>query len=160
MTRLRREDRARMRAWCLLAAVCATAAAGCSSDEQQAPPSQAPCGGRGDELSGLVAEGEAGLELRFIDIDPTPPVVGDNSWLVSLEGPDGPIEGAEEQIVVTPRMPDHGHGTPREVGVTEEADGVYQLDPVNTFMPGYWEVTVELDGDELQDSVQFGICLQ
>lgn len=120
----------------------------------------APCQGRGQSLAGLSVEGDDGLSLKVESIEPNPPVVGDNSWRVELSRDGEPLAGAADEILVSPFMPDHGHGSPVSVGVSELSDGVYRFEPVNTFMPGYWEITLRVQGDAGESSVVFGVCIE
>lgn len=117
------------------------------------------CNDRGEPLDGLTASGD-GMELHVVEFEPAPPVIGDNSWLVELSVDDEPLAGVEADIVVSPRMPDHGHGSPVMVGVAEEMDGVYRLSPVNTFMPGYWEIELSIEAEDVDASVSFGVCIE
>jgi hypothetical protein len=120
----------------------------------------APCGGRAQPLAGLTAEGSAGLSLEMKDFSSDPPIPGDNSWEVRLEVAGEPLVDAKEGIVVAPTMPDHGHGTSVEVGVSEVAPGTYRFEPVNTFMVGFWQIDVSIDTDDVMGSVQFGVCVE
>jgi hypothetical protein len=100
------------------------------------------------------------LQLRMLEYSPDPPAVGDNSWLVELSDHEGnTLPGLADAIIVTPFMPDHGHGTPVAVGVEEGADGEYRLAPINTFMPGLWQVGVELEGGAFAP-LEFGVCVE
>lgn len=120
----------------------------------------ADCGERGDELMNLEVEADDAT-LSVQSIRPNPAIVGDNSWTIELRDDAGEaIVGAEDSIVVTPFMPDHGHGTPVAVGVAEEDDGEYQLAPVNTFMPGLWQITIELELDGATELFEFRVCVQ
>jgi hypothetical protein len=132
--------------------------AGTQVAERDAAP--APCQGRGQSLDGLSVEGGGGLSLKVKSVDPDPPVVGDNSWRVALSLDGEPLAGVADEILVSPFMPDHGHGSPVSVGVSELSDGVYRFEPVNTFMPGYWEITVRVQGDAGESSVMFGVCIE
>ena len=133
---------------------------GCGSASDSAGPPET-CNGRGDRLEALALEGEAGLELTFVSAAPMAPVVGDNSWVVALsDDTSEPIVGASDDIFVTPFMPAHMHGSPVAVGVYEQQQGTYELSPVNTHMPGYWEVTIELSTGEFEDAVVVGVCVQ
>ena len=51
-------------------------------------------------------------------------------------------------VVVSPYMPDHGHGTtPLDYdGVATGAPGTFTAGPFDLFMPGYWAITVHVDG--------------
>ncbi len=92
---------------------------------------------------GLDDGAENGLvDFKLVSANPAPPARGDNTWLVQLDtmldsSDAGALDGAS--LVVTPYMPDHQHGTPITVEVADQGSGVYQLTPVNLWMPGYWE---------------------
>lgn len=137
------------------------------------------CGGGGDDdesveevncadepradtyVANLSKEGEAGrLEMVLVSSDPAPPAKGDNSWLVEIVDADGqPVSGAT--ITLTPFMPDHAHGTPIDVVVTPGAeDGMYDAAPVNLWMPGLWQVTVDAQADGVEDSAVFSFCIE
>lgn len=122
--------------------------------------STASCGGRGEPLEGLSVNGSSGLRLSVEEFSPDPPIAGDNAWVVRLELEGEPLTGAANDLVVAPTMPDHGHGSSVEVGVTELEPGVYRLEPVNTFMVGYWQVAVTVGDGEASPSVQFGVCIE
>lgn len=108
--------------------------------------------------AGMSKIGENGLEFVLVGSDPTPPDRGDNDWTIQV------IEAATPAsdliLDVVPFMPDHGHGTPKVPEITTGADGMYDINPVNLWMPGLWEVTVSAsDDDGLLDSVTFAFCL-
>ncbi len=119
------------------------------------------CDGRGVELPGLEVETEHGLTLRLLQAEPPEQIVGDNAWLFELDQGGEPMGGLSDSVVVTPFMPDHGHGTAVAVSVAEIAPGQYELSPVNLRMPGYWLITVEIaiaEGDT--EVAQFGVCVE
>jgi len=100
---------------------------------------------RDDEYTaGMEKVGEGGMTFRLVSSDPAPPSRYDNTWVIEIEDAGGaPLVGAE--VEVTPYMPDHGHGTGIEAVVTPDPDldGRYQAVPVNLFMPGLWQVTIQ-----------------
>lgn len=113
---------------------------------------------------GIDKKGAAGnLDFQLMSGDPAPPARGDNTWVIQLSSMNagvvgGPIAGAD--LVVTPFMPDHGHGTPIKVNVTPAAtSGQYQLSPINMWMPGYWETTVQATDGATTDSAVFKFCI-
>lgn len=121
----------------------------------------ADCRTRGADLSHLELETKGGLAVRFLEYSPDPPAVGNNSWLIEIDDESGdPVTGLEDSILVTPFMPEHGHGTPVSVGIEEEDDGQYRLSPVNTFMPGLWQITLEIDAGSATDMVEFEVCVE
>jgi hypothetical protein len=99
-----------------------------------------------------------GYKIRLMESTPAPPKKGDNTWIIqAVDSSETPLTGAT--VKVTPFMPDHGHGTPIRAEVTEQMNGNYQATPVNLWMPGLWEVTVEVTANAQTDSVVYGICI-
>ncbi|MCX4246403.1 FixH family protein [Paraliomyxa miuraensis] len=98
--------------------------------------------------------------VSIVEADPAEPIRGDNMWTVMVTDPDGAaMEGAT--IGFKPWMPDHGHGTPVEAEITELGAGEYEATPVNLFMAGYWEVTLDVtDASGASDSVVFKVCVE
>ncbi len=115
---------------------------------------------RADDYAVGLSKTGTTVSVTFVSADPAPPALDDNSWVVSVTDLGGaPIEGAE--VTVTPRMPDHGHGTPVVAEVTAGTNaGEYMINPVNMFMAGLWEVTMTLDGEGLADEVVFSFCVE
>ncbi len=64
-------------------------------------------------------------------------------------------------LEVEPYMPDHMHGASIATKVTAmEEPGQLELDPVNLFMPGLWEVRLHFTmPDESTDEVVFRFCV-
>jgi hypothetical protein len=75
-----------------------------------------------------------------------------------------PVDGLT--IAVNPYMPDHRHGT-TAVGVTPAGSGTYTISPLNLYMAGYWEITLDLsspagdaaNGASTTDSAVLKICV-
>lgn len=99
---------------------------------------------RDDEyIAGMEKSGDDGMMFRLVSSDPAPPSRYDNTWVIEiLDGTGAPLDDAD--VVVTPFMPDHGHGTgfTAEVTPDPDVDGRYDVFPVNLFMPGVWEITI------------------
>ena len=110
-------------------------------------------------VSGMQAAGSNGYKVKLMTSTPAPPSKGNNTWALQLlDSGDTPIDGAT--LDVTPFMPDHGHGTPIGTAVTPGgSNGEYSAEPVNLWMPGYWEVTVDIDDGGTTDSVVFKTCI-
>ncbi|HET6585249.1 MAG TPA: FixH family protein [Nannocystaceae bacterium] len=108
---------------------------------------------------GLRKVGSA-FTVQFVDALPAPPARGDNTWRVMVTD-DGGAGLSDLALGATPFMPDHGHGTTVATTVTPGAvPGEYVLDPVNLFMPGLWEVTLEMTTpDATTDEVVFRFCV-
>lgn len=138
---------------------------GCSSDQAPAQPggggaaAHPTCDDRGQPLvSGLSRQGAEDVEVQLQSLEPPRPVVGDNTWSVSLTRAGAVLEGAA--LEVSPWMPDHQHASTKTVLVAETDPGTYQLSPVYLGMIGYWEVgiTIEVDEEPLAH-VSFDTCL-
>lgn len=101
------------------------------------------------------------IQASFVSANPAPPIKGDNTWVIEFDDLQGePLSGAT--VTALPMMPDHGHGTAVNAVVTAlEQPGRFEITPVNLFMTGYWEITLDvtLAGGEV-DSVVFGFCVE
>lgn len=109
----------------------------------------------------MVKSGSSGSFIfLLIDSTPGPPAKGDNSWNLRLtDTGDTPIDGAT--LEVTPFMPDHGHGTPIRVVVTPAgSNGEYTAAPINLWMPGLWEVTIDATAGADSDSVVYRFFIE
>jgi hypothetical protein len=133
--------------------------AGCGGDDE---PVDSRCADetRADVYEpGMIAAGADGLfEIELLAAEPAPPDKGDNRWSIELRALGGdPVSGAA--IVVTPFMPDHGHGTSLVPVVEPAAEpGRYQIDVINLWMPGLWEVRFDIDDGA--DLVTFAFCVE
>ncbi len=110
-------------------------------------------------VAGLQKAG-AVLDVRLMTANPAPPSRGDNEWVIHLNTVAGaaPVSGA--MIQVTPFMPKHQHGTPVNVKVDAmPSAGEYKLSPVNMWMPGVWETTIEMTSSSGTDSVVYKFCI-
>jgi hypothetical protein len=139
----------------------------CSSDPHEAShdasvttPTGCAAEARADAFAiGLTKALPSGHVVRIVGATPAPPAKGDNAWTVELiDGAGKPVSGAT--IVVTPFMPDHGHGTATAPTVTPEgAPGKYSISKMNLPMAGYWDVTLSVTIGAAKGDARFGICL-
>ncbi len=109
-------------------------------------------GGTPDRLervdSALTAEGLYALGLRP---DPDPPTVGEALLGIGVTDAEGTaLEGV--LLDVQPWMPEHGHGVTGEPEITELGAGEYEARWIYS-MPGYWELTIQVDGPDGPDGV-------
>lgn len=65
---------------------------------------------------------------------------------VSIESTSTGAPVDELELVMTPFMPAHGHGTPQEPSVTPLGNGSYRFDDVLLPMPGLWELRTTVSG--------------
>ncbi|HEX2657105.1 MAG TPA: FixH family protein [Polyangia bacterium] len=91
------------------------------------------------------------------------PAKGINAWTLEVDDAATlqPVDGLK--INVTPRMPDHRHGT-KTVAVTAAGGGVYALNPLYLYMVGYWEITLDMTDAAgataaAPDSAMFHLCV-
>jgi len=120
---------------------------------------------RGDMyVAGLERAGKAGLlDVKLMTANPAPPGFNDNTWVIQVNSMaagvvGSPVDGAT--IAVTPFMPDHQHGTAIKAKVQALSGGQYQLSPINLWMPGYWETTIDVQAGAVHDSVVYKFCIQ
>jgi hypothetical protein len=117
----------------------------------------------------LEKKGElAMLDFQLVSATPAPPARGDNTWILQVNVMANGVAGAPMQgasIVATPYMPDHQHGTPKVVNITAMSTaGQYQLEPVNMWMPGLWQTTIQVtpgttSSGGASDTVVYSICI-
>lgn len=119
---------------------------------------------RDDEYTaGMELVGAKGFTFRLVSSDPAPPERGDNTWIVEIEDGAGMVD--DGTVEVSTFMPDHQHAGSVDVAATPDAavDGRYTLTPVNMWMPGLWEITVEATpaggGIAERDFVVFRFCI-
>lgn len=110
----------------------------------------------------LRKAGAGGLfDFVLVAATPAPPAKGDNSWTVEVDGIGGgaPLTGAS--LTATPFMPDHGHGTPIvPVATPIEQPGQFQVTPINLWMPGLWQVTLEATTSAATDKAVYAFCIE
>ncbi len=140
----------------------ALVAVGCSSDPTNDPddPENYNCEieTRSETYAaGMSKIGEGGLEFVLVASNPTPPSRGDNVWTVQVL--DGSAALTDVTLGIEPFMPDHGHGTSKTATVTAGGGSEYQIDPVNLWMPGFWEVKVNASNANATDSTTFRFCV-
>jgi hypothetical protein len=109
---------------------------------------------------GLSKTGEAGmLGFALMSASPAPPARDDNTWIVQITDNGGHLL-PDATLTVTPFMPSHQHGSPVHTDVTPTSTpGEYTLDPVNMWMPGVWEVTIQAKKDAVVDSAVYTFCI-
>jgi hypothetical protein len=90
--------------------------------------------------------------------EPGPPIKGTNTWTVRLLDGSG---ATRDDVTVTARtfMPDHNHGSTVKAVVTPMGGGVYRVAPLYLYMPGLWQVTLDIDAPTGPDNVMFPICI-
>jgi hypothetical protein len=143
----------------------AAALAACSSDgggeDGANGGATTACGGQGETFSvNMTKMGNLGeVSFTLVSSEPAPPQRFTNVWIVELKDSGGaPLLGAT--LEVFPNMPAHDHGSPEPVVVRELGDGRYELNPVNLFMRGLWETTIDATmSDGTTDSAMFAFCI-
>jgi len=120
---------------------------------------------RGDIYTvGLEHPGLGGwLDFKLMSATPAPPAFNDNTWIIQINSMSGGVVGAPAtgaSLTVTPFMPDHQHGT-LKVNIEPMPDaGQYKLTPINMWMPGLWETTIDVEVGAVTDKVVYRFCIQ
>jgi len=144
----------------LLAAACGTSNTG---DDQLGPYNCAAETRADTFVVGLDKVGDASkLDFKLMTADPAPPTRGDNTWELQVSAMAAGVVGngvAGAQLTATPFMPDHQHGSPVQVAITDMGSGKYELAPVNLWMPGLWETTVQVTSGATSDQAVFRFCI-
>jgi len=109
---------------------------------------------------GMTAAGTDDYLATLREAQPFPVARNDNRWTISVTQAGSPASGLA--VDVNPRMPDHGHGTSIKAIATgvSGVPGDYELNPINLWMPGYWEINLSLsDGESSVDQMTFRVCI-
>lgn len=117
-----------------------------------------------DFAVGLSKVGSAGaLGFTLMTADPAPPIRGDNTWVIQINQMSGgvagaPVDGAD--MTATPFMPQHQHPSGKTVVIEPTGTaGQYELTPINFWMPGVWETTLDAVTPSGDDAVVFRFCI-
>jgi hypothetical protein len=151
----------------LMLAPIVAAAAACHGGETTPDADEAlACvtSGRGDMYAvGLSHTGtNQAYVFKMMSAVPAPPGRNLNTWVIQIswEATGAPVTGAS--LNVSPFMPDHQHGPGAYTPQVQETStpGQYQISDINTWMPGYWEVTIDATTpDKVEDSAVFKFCI-
>jgi hypothetical protein len=122
--------------------------------------------GRGDTYAvGLEHNGvNDAFNFKLMSAMPAPPMRNLNTWVIQINwaATGAPVTGAS--LTVTPFMPDHQHGAGAYTPQIQEMStppGQYQISDINTWMPGYWEITIDaMTPDKVEDSAVYKFCIQ
>jgi hypothetical protein len=127
--------------------------------------------GRGDTYAvGLEHMGmNDAFDFKLMSAMPAPPMLNLNTWVIQINwGATGAaVTGAS--LIVTPFMPDHQYGADAYTPQIQELStpGQYQISDINTWMPGYWEITIgatitldPMTGEMVEDSAVYKFCIQ
>lgn len=91
---------------------------------------------------GLEKIANNGWTFRFTGSMVNPPDRGVNTF--TIEVVDGDTTRSDLTVIATPRMPHHNHGTfPSTFSSTASESGFYELGPMDLFMSGRWEISIE-----------------
>ncbi len=121
---------------------------------------------RNDTFAVGLSRSGAHVTVEFMEASPAPPDRGENTWTVKVTDAGG--QGlTDAELEVVPWMPDHGHGSSVIVEVQAmQTPGEYQLQPIDLFMAGLWEVRLnftlpgEAEGETIEDQVVFAFCVE
>jgi len=116
---------------------------------------------RDDEfVLGIEKAGTAGqLMFEIVNATPSPPMRGDNTWEVQVTAMAGGAALTGGQLQIEGNMPDHQHGPPYPAIATEMGNGMYEISPINMWMPGLWETTIRASAGATTDSAVFKFCI-
>ena len=118
----------------------AIALAACSSGGSVAQSESFP-----KDAYATVASDVGGMTIEARTSPAQPPPAGTCSVELTITESDGsPVDGVT--IDAVPWMPAMGHGASVMPTLTPRGGGVYQLDDVDLFMPGRWDLHLTLSG--------------
>jgi len=142
----------RIRAVSISVWVALSAALGCGGDAKDSGSSSVSDeeAGCGDSVDAVAAGLEfpcddAACSLVFVNLEPTVPDRGDNTWTLQVAASAASVSG----LSVAPFMPAHQHGTaPADFEGAPVSTDTWTVGPFDLFMPGRWEVRVTVTFDD------------
>lgn len=140
---------------------------GCAADMTAGDDQSVNCAleTRDDAFAPGFAKAGDGQKLNFtvMTSNPEAPARGDNAWVIQLNQMTSGVVGAAidgAAMTVTPYMPDHGHPSGKTVHIVPTGTaGQYELTPINLWMPGLWETTIDASSTGGDDSVVIRVCI-
>lgn len=66
----------------------------------------------------------------------------------------------EVRVMVDADMPEHRHGMNTRPQIRPNPDGSLRVSGMHLFMPGYWEIYVDIERDGVIERAQFGLTLE
>jgi hypothetical protein len=104
---------------------------------------------------------EKAVKGVLIDASPAPPVRKTNDWVVEFRDLDDELLTDVSITMVQPFMPEHGHDGTFAPSVMPAAEaGQFQIDDINLWMPGKWEVRFTVESESAgADYVVFEACI-
>jgi hypothetical protein len=138
--------------WAAPLAVLVVTGAGFAARMMQPPPPDL-------DLS-LSKPTEHGLYVTSLASDLMPVPVGSiHSWTVKVTTADGrPAD--DVHVSIDGGMPQHGHGLPTQPEVTTDlGGGSHLIEGMKFNMPGWWTLTVSIDGPTGTDTATFNLVL-
>jgi hypothetical protein len=91
------------------------------------------------------------------------PAVGLNTFIVTVRDAGGAAPVGVTMTAEKPVMPKHNHGASTFPAVVDQGGGTFEVSAINFFMPGYWELTLNLspagDAGTSIDKVVLSICV-
>jgi hypothetical protein len=103
---------------------------------------------------------DRGLYIATLASDASPIPVGSiHTWTVRVTTADGsPATGVT--IGIDGGMPQHGHGLPTKPAVTDDlGQGSHLIEGMKFNMPGWWTLTVSVNGPKGADAATFNLIL-
>jgi hypothetical protein len=110
--------------------------------------------------SSMVVKGTSGtFSVRLDAVTPWPLVKGENTLTVTVVDAAGNAV-MDPTVTLKPFMPDHGHGSSIVPLINPaKPDGSIEIDHVNTFMPGIWQLTFTVTKGGQSDSSVVTFCV-
>jgi hypothetical protein len=117
--------------------------------------------GPDEYVAGLKKTGKLNLvTVSLIASIPIPQDTGFYTWTLEVLDVGGAVLSGLK-VVAEPTMPSHGHGSfPPTTTAQDKGDGRYQLNEMDLFMPGIWQVEIRIEADGWTDTVYYNFDLE
>jgi hypothetical protein len=100
------------------------------------------------------------VQVVLVESNPSPPPVEvQTTWTIQVnDGSGNPLPNATVAVPL-PYMPFHGHYTDQQPSVQQGSNGQWTISNLYFFMPGVWQITVQVTNNSDVEDVLFHLCL-
>jgi hypothetical protein len=103
---------------------------------------------------------DSSVQVVLVESNPSPPPVAvQTTWTIQVnDGSGNPLPNATVAVPL-PYMPFHGHYTDQTPTVQQGSNGQWTISDLYFFMPGVWQITIQVTNNGAQEDALFHLCL-
>lgn len=106
-----------------------------------------------------AASDDGGFMIRIEDADNIPATKYENDWTIAIVDAQGNAMTDAKLMKVWPFMPAHMHGSQTTTVIEDLGQGTFQVDKIDLWMDGGWEVHFEVDVSGQTSEAVVDVCI-